>query len=74
MGDASYEAMADLAKVRRDDLIARGFCLNGESHGPATNGRRCLWCIVVHRVGVTRARELAAADPRNAQPPRKAAP
>jgi hypothetical protein len=54
------------AKNRRDDLTARGFCINGETHGPATHGRRCLWCKVVHYRGVL----MVLADPKAPpQPP-----
>lgn len=37
------------ARNRRARLKAGGFCINGESHGKATHGRRCAWCDAVHK-------------------------
>jgi hypothetical protein len=37
------------AKSRRADLKARGLCINGEEHGPATHGVLCLKCREAHR-------------------------
>jgi len=36
---------------RRDQLIAEGVCINGRSHGRATDGVLCRRCRLVHRYG-----------------------
>ncbi len=53
------------AKERRDDLTAKGLCLNGATHGPATRGRLCDWCRAVHTYGVL----VVLADPGAPSPP-----
>jgi hypothetical protein len=37
------------AKNRRDDLAARGLCINGAKHGPATHGQLCSPCRDTHK-------------------------
>jgi hypothetical protein len=57
------------AKIRRDTLRAEHLCINGAHHGPPVVGAvRCAWCVTVHRLGVAKARELAAESPVNPQP------
>lgn len=40
-----------VAKIRRDELMSRGLCLNGGHHGPAVQGPRCAVCAAVHAFG-----------------------
>ncbi len=42
-------ARRQYAVLRRADLRARGYCRNGELHGPATDGGLCAECRKVHR-------------------------
>lgn len=61
----TIDVMHPVAKQRRDDLTAKGYCLNGESHGPAVCGRLCRWCRAVHSRGV----QNVLADPKGVVPP-----
>lgn len=36
-------------RAHRARLAERFLCVNGESHGPATHGRLCLFCRIRHR-------------------------
>lgn len=54
------------AEKRRQKVAAAGVCINGDKHGPATDGCRCAWCGAVHRKGV----RAVLADPNApARPP-----
>jgi hypothetical protein len=52
------------AENRRRDLAAKKLCINGESHGPATQGCRCNWCAAVHKKGLRKVLADPAAPPR----------
>lgn len=54
---------------RRADLLARGLCLNGATHGPATHGRCCAWCRAVHNLGLPAVIELDAIGEAPPRPP-----
>ena len=40
------------AEKRRATLSREGVCINGRSHGKATDGCRCRWCYAVHKYGL----------------------
>lgn len=64
------ELLAPDAKLRRDELSAAGYCINGKLHGPpVAPKKRCAWCIRVHRVGVEKALEEAGVNADAPQPP-----
>jgi hypothetical protein len=44
---------------RKRTLEALKLCINGPSHGPATNGTRCAWCALVNNHGLQHALRLA---------------
>lgn len=48
-----------IAKLRRDDLRARGLCINGAGHGPALIGVRCVRCAARHGGYATRVDRLS---------------
>lgn len=51
--EACDNALAQLARERRQKLQAENTCINGPLHGPPMPGRiRCHWCVWVHRHGV----------------------
>lgn len=63
------ELVAPHSKLRRDTLSEQGKCINGPSHGPLMPGKkRCAWCVLVHRVGVERAIQIANDHADNPQP------
>ena len=49
-----YRERARIAKDRRDLLARDGYCINGQSHGKATNGILCAWCRAVHTYGLSK--------------------
>jgi len=68
MTQPEYDAWR--AKIRRNELANARICINGRSHGKATNGVRCAWCHAVHKFGIVAvfANPDAPAKPVNYRP------
>lgn len=48
-GYKTDETQRLLAKLRRDELKAKGLCISSATHGPATDGVLCARCREQHR-------------------------
>ena len=51
-----------MSKRRHDELRAAKLCINGQTHGPATDGTLCRRCRLVHRHGKQRGVEIYEAE------------